>query len=97
MRMGSRCRHPLQVLMTQMLPVRPSGLTVANKEVVLPLTPVSWQFYAAADYNGDGIVDITWRQPDGTLTVWLMNRDGAAPTVISNAGSAPVGYAVLFP
>ena len=74
-----------------------SSLTVANKEVVLPLTPVSWQFYAAADYNGDGIVDITWRQPDGTLTVWLMNRDGAAPTVISNAGSAPAGYAVLFP
>jgi cyclophilin family peptidyl-prolyl cis-trans isomerase len=55
----------------------------------------SWQLYATADLNADGFTDIVWLRPDGTLTVWLLNGRGAAPTVIANAGSAPSGFQVF--
>ncbi len=55
----------------------------------------SWTYFASGDFNGDGIFDIVWKRPDTTLVVWLMNANGAAPTVISNAGSAPTSAAPL--
>jgi len=48
----------------------------------------SWQLYATGDFNGDGIFDIVWLRPDGTLTLWQMNR-GTVPSVLVNAGIAP--------
>jgi len=72
-----------------------STLTVANMAIQLPSTDPTWQFYASGDLNGDGIVDIVWRQANGTLTVWLMNSNGEAPTVIQNAGIAPAGHSVF--
>ncbi len=51
----------------------------------------SWTFYASGDFNGDGIFDVLWKRPDNTLTLWLMQANGAAPTVINNAGTAPAG------
>jgi len=49
----------------------------------------TWTYFASGDFNGDGIFDIVWKRPDNTLVLWLMNANGAAPTVISTAGSAP--------
>ena len=72
-----------------------STLSVSNTAISLPTTDANWQFYASGDFNGDGITDIVWMQPNGTLTVWLMNANGALPTVISNAGTAPEGYKVF--
>ena len=66
-----------------------SSLTVANTVVTLPTTTSTWQLYAVGDYDGNGITDIVWLQPNGQLTLWLMNPAGAAPTVIANAGTAP--------
>ncbi len=57
----------------------------------------TWQFYAAGDFNGDGIADIVWLRPDGTLTLWLMNANGAEQTVVNNAGVAPSGFSVVQP
>ncbi len=57
----------------------------------------TWQFYGAGDFNGDGISDVLWLRPDGTLTLWLMNANGAEPTVVNNAGIAPVGFSVVQP
>ena len=69
---------------------------VATQHVYnLPSTNPSWSYYASGDYNGDGIFDIVWQQPDGTLTTWLMSPRGGAPTVIANSGSAPLDYTVL--
>ena len=73
----------------------PSSLTVPTATISLLPTDPTWQFYASGDFNGDGITDIVWLRPDGSLTVWLMNANGTAPTVISNAGTAPAGYNVF--
>jgi len=71
--------------------------TIANAPVVLPTVPTNWTYYASVDLDGDGIADIVWLLPDGSLTLWKMNAFGAAPTVTSNAGTAPVGFSVLMP
>jgi streptogramin lyase len=70
-----------------------STLTVAQTTINLPSIDTTWQFYASGDFNGDGVVDIVWRQPSGVLTVWLMNANGVTPRVISNAGTAPANSA----
>ncbi len=67
----------------------PSGLTVASTFYALPNVTADWTFYASGDLNGDGVNDIVWRQPSGTLTVWLLAANGGAPTIITNAGTAP--------
>jgi hypothetical protein len=74
-----------------------STLTVASTVLTLPATDPTWQFFAAGDFNGDGVTDIVWKQPNGTLTLWLMNANGAAPTVVANAGAAPTGFNVFQP
>ena len=75
----------------------PSSLVVATVTRSLPVTDPTWQFYAASDLDGDGIMDIVWLRADGTLTVWLMSAGGGAPTVLNNAGTAPVGFSVFQP
>ncbi len=72
-----------------------STLAVSNTMTTLPTTDTTWQFYASGDFNGDGIADIVWMQPNGTLTLWLMKANGATQTVIANAGIAPAGYTVF--
>lgn len=72
-------------------------LAVTTQTFTLPAIDPSWQFFAAGDFNGDGVTDIVWLQPNGTLTVWLMKTGGAAPTIIANAGTAPSGYSVFQP
>ncbi len=74
-----------------------SSLIVPSTIIAAPSVDPTWRFYAAADLDGDGIMDIVWRQPDGTLSVWLMNAKAASPTVIPIAGIAPVGYSVFQP
>lgn len=66
-----------------------SNLSVTQSSITLPNTDTSWQFFATGDYNADGVIDIVWRKPDGTLAVWLMNANGDAPRVVNNAGTVP--------
>lgn len=55
----------------------------------------TWTFYAAGDFDGNGTMDIVWKKADGTLVVWLMNSTTInQPTVIDNAGQAPLGVVV---
>lgn len=72
-----------------------SALSVSAASITLPTTDPSWQFYAAADLNGDGLSDIVWRQLNGALVIWLLNRNGAPPTVVSSGGVAPDGFNVF--
>jgi uncharacterized protein (DUF1800 family) len=69
---------------------------IPNTLTTLTASDASWQLYATGDFNGDGVFDIVWLRPDGTLTLWQMNRNGAAPTVINNAGAAP-GFSTTAP
>ena len=77
----------------------PGGnLNVINTAIGLPAPPAGSQFFAAGDFNGDGITDIVWVQPgSGQLTLWLMNGGGTIPTIITNAGTAPAGFTVFQP
>ena len=78
-------------------PCTSSALVVATSTRTLPVADPTWQFYASGDLDGDGIMDIVWLRPDNTLVVWLMNAGGAAPTVLPNVGTAPVGFSVFQP
>jgi cyclophilin family peptidyl-prolyl cis-trans isomerase len=74
-------------------------LVLSTSDLSLLPTDAGWQFYAAGDFNGDGVFDVVWLRPDGTLTLWLLN-DGTgfnAPVVIDNAGTAPIGFSVFQP
>lgn len=61
----------------------------------LPASDPSWQLFGTGDFNGDGIFDLVWQRADGSLTLWQLNRNGGAPSVINNAGSAPAGAAAF--
>lgn len=75
----------------------PSNLVVRSTVTNLPNTDPLWRLYGSADFNGDGLTDLVWLRPDGTLTVWLTNGDNQAMTVIDSAGIAPLGFAPIQP
>ncbi len=66
-----------------------SQLLVTGTTRTLPATSADWKFYTAGDFDGDGIIDILWVQADGTLVLWKMQPNGAAPVVVTNVGAAP--------
>ncbi len=68
-----------------------SNLTVPQTSTISIGSTSTWTIYATGDFNGDGIFDIVFLRPDNQLVVWLMNANGAMPTVI-NAGPAPTGF-----
>jgi cyclophilin family peptidyl-prolyl cis-trans isomerase len=74
-----------------------SALALTTSDLGLLPSDPSWQLLATGDFDGNGIVDIAWRRPDGTITVWLLNRssDFTAPTIIDNAGTVPAGFTVF--
>ncbi len=74
-----------------------SSLVIPTSSINLPAVDPTWQLYSTGDFNGDGYVDIVWKQPNGILTMWLMGANSAGPTIIANAGSAPSGYTVIQP
>ncbi|MFN8987584.1 MAG: trypsin-like peptidase domain-containing protein [Burkholderiales bacterium] len=65
-----------------------SSLSVTQTASYTFASDPTWSIFATGDFNGDGIFDIVFMQPNRTLTVWQMNPNGAAPTVF-NAGTAP--------
>jgi lysyl endopeptidase len=68
-----------------------SSLSVTQTAVYTFASDPTWSIFATGDFNGDGIFDIVFMQPNRTLTVWQMNANGTAPTVF-NAGTAPANF-----
>ena len=74
-----------------------SALALTTSDLGLLPSDPTWQLLATGDFDGNGIVDIAWRRPDGTITLWLLNRssDFTAPAIIDNAGTVPSGFTVF--
>ncbi len=72
-----------------------SALTVPMTTITLPTADPTWTFYAAADLDNTGTVDIIWRRPSGQLTVWLLRSDGTLLPTLNNAGTAPANFSPL--
>jgi sugar lactone lactonase YvrE len=72
-----------------------STLVVTQTNFNIGTADPSWTLYVTGDFNGDGVYDIAWRRPDNTLTLWLMAANGAAPTIVNNAGIAPANASAL--
>jgi len=72
-----------------------TSLTVPMTTVTLPNADPTWTFFAAADLNNDGTVDIVWMRPNRQLTVWLLNSAGGLLPTLANAGTAPTGFTPL--
>ena len=74
-----------------------STLAVLNTPIRFANTDPSWQFFATADFNGDGFLDIVWKRPDSSLTIWLTSGDNLPLSGIDNAGTIPAGYTPIQP
>jgi hypothetical protein len=46
-----------------------------------------WHVAATGDFNGDGLVDILWRNDDGTLTDWISKKNGGFTDNWANAAA----------
>jgi hypothetical protein len=47
--------------------------TVHTGSVSLGTVATSWNIVGAADFNGDGQMDILWQNSSGARAIWLMN------------------------
>ncbi|MFM7461626.1 MAG: hypothetical protein ACKO15_12420, partial [Burkholderiales bacterium] len=68
-----------------------SSLSVTQTATYTFASNPAWSIFATGDFDGDGIFDIVFMQPDRTLTMWKMGANGAQPTVF-NAGTAPSNF-----
>ncbi|MFN8986103.1 MAG: alpha/beta hydrolase family esterase [Burkholderiales bacterium] len=68
-----------------------SNSSIITSKTRLPTVNPAWQLVGADDYDGDGIADLVWMQPDGSLTFWKMNGT-ASPRVSANVGTIPAGF-----
>jgi hypothetical protein len=77
-----------------------AGATIGTKFLAMPAltsapnTPLP-QFYAAGDYDGDGISDVLWATEGGELVLWSMRPNGGIPAITYGAGMLPNGFAAF--
>jgi hypothetical protein len=55
---------------------RADGSLFANSANFMSSVPNSWKVTGVGDFDGDGRVDLLWRNSDGTVTNWLGSGNG---------------------
>jgi hypothetical protein len=71
-----------------------TAMSISTMTTSLGVADPNWTYVASGDFNGDGVFDIAWRRPGGTIGLWLIPLAGA-PTVVANAGTIPSGFAPI--
>jgi hypothetical protein len=66
-----------------------SGSFSDNAAHFLATPGAAWQVAGTGDFNGDGLVDILWRDNNGTVVNWLGRSDGSFADNSSNFLSTP--------
>lgn len=56
---------------------QPGSGWVDNGATVKGFVATSWQVTGMADFNGDGRMDVLWRDSNGTVSEWLANANGS--------------------
>jgi len=65
-------------------------VTVRQGPVVSAGVPLTWQIVGLGDLDGDGKVDLIWRQiQTGDVATWLMNGVTVKQAPIVNASKVP--------
>ncbi|HEV2596337.1 MAG TPA: VCBS repeat-containing protein, partial [Sphingomicrobium sp.] len=54
-----------------------SGSFAGNTTNLNTIVPTSWHIVGTGDFNGDGRVDVLWRNDDGTVHDWLGQANGS--------------------
>ncbi|URD62074.1 VCBS repeat-containing protein [Sphingomonas sp. KRR8] len=52
------------------------GTFVSNHQTALYSVPTDWKIATTADFNGDGLTDILFRNDNGAITQWLGSGNG---------------------
>jgi hypothetical protein len=69
-----------------------NGVEVSSSAVVGNV-PIACSVVGAGDFNGDGMIDIVWRDNSGNLGIWLMN--GAAISSSAGLGNVPTNWTIV--
>jgi RPA family protein len=62
-----------------------NGGFTPNAANILSNVSTDWQIAGTGDFNGDGKVDVLWRNVDGRITDWLGNSSGGFTDNVANA------------
>jgi len=66
---------------------------------LLATVPGNWKIVGIGDFNGDGYIDILWRdQNTGTVAIWFLNcPPGGTPSILSAAslGAVPNTWSIV--
>jgi hypothetical protein len=62
-----------------------NGSHSPNAANVLSNVSTDWQIAGTGDFNGDGYVDVMWRNVDGRITNWLGTVNGGFTDNVANA------------
>lgn len=74
----------------------PTDAIVSTSIINLPNSS-GLSYYFGGDLDGNGFPDIVWRNTDGSLQVWFMRTNTAAPMIAPNMGRPPENTVVLQP
>ncbi|MBW4521164.1 MAG: PQQ-dependent sugar dehydrogenase [Scytolyngbya sp. HA4215-MV1] len=76
---------------------RMNGTTATGTVALNPPVPdINWQIQAAADFTGDGQVDLVWRnQATGAQVFWQMNGTTAIATIPLNPGVPDINWRIV--
>jgi len=72
---------------SEWLGTRTGGFTDNVATAATGAAPNDWHVAGTGDFNGDGRVDILWRNDNGTITDWLGNGNGSFTDNYAQAGT----------